>query len=44
MNGSIWTLRTAGYEILSSAGRYCRALIDGRDVLLRWTGEEWIQV
>lgn len=44
MDGNCWMLRAAGYDIVWLSGSYCRACHCGRDVLLRWNGEDWIVV
>jgi hypothetical protein len=42
MNWTHHLLANNGYQIVWSSGQYCRAMREGRDMLLRWTGEQWI--
>lgn len=44
MDISLGMLRSSGYEILWASHRYCRAMITGQEILLKWTGENWIRV
>jgi hypothetical protein len=41
---AIWTLRQAGCDIVWASARYCRAILDGHEILLRWTNEGWVRV
>jgi hypothetical protein len=41
---SIWTLRQAGCDIVWSSARYCRAILDGHEIILRWTSDGWVRV
>lgn len=44
MSESIWRLRLEGYDVFWTGGRYCRAILGDRELLLRWTGDEWVQI
>jgi hypothetical protein len=44
MENAFSSLRSLGGEIINTVGCYCRAFVDGREVLLRWTGEDWVQL
>jgi len=44
MNANYHVLANWGYSIIWTAGEYCQAIRDERDVTLRWNGERWMEL
>jgi hypothetical protein len=44
MSANYQALANWGYSIIWTAGEYCQAIRDERDVTFRWNGERWMEL